>query len=111
LGLFAILVGIALNMALLWIIIKHITGNTKHVWREMFMWALFITLLSTLKYPMMLISTASFFMAIVGILNTALVGAAVYFLLGFRLGILNPKQKMQIVGYYIGAKILIGLIV
>ena len=105
------MVGIALNMVLLWIVIKHVTGNSNHEWREMFFWALFITLISAMKYPMMIFSSSAFFMLIVGIVNMAIVGALVYFLVGFRLGILDTKSKMQIVGFFIGAKVLVGLII
>lgn len=56
------------------------------------------------------ISTDPGFIFGVRLLSALIIGALLYFLVGFRLGIMDVKKKLTIVAIFIGMKIIAGIV-
>jgi hypothetical protein len=110
-GIIAAFIALGLTTVFLWVIIYLVTGNSNHDWAEMFIWALFLILISAMKSFMQILSTDPGFLLSVKLLSSLIIGILLYFLLGLRLGLLDVRKKFTIVGTVVGARLILGLLV
>lgn len=110
-GIFDILVTLAISTVFLWAVIYFITGNSYENWGELFIWVLFFILIGALSKLALIFSSNSIVILSMRLLSALIIGVLLYFLLDLRLGILEAKKKISIAAIFSGGKLVVGLLI